>query len=73
LCRARYTLGQPEFTESIGSFATILFYRTHIDIDDSHTDKLRETTPLVFISNALAAVDFDIQQAPGALLNTLHK
>ena len=48
-------LGQPEFSERIGDHVDILFYRTHSDFDDQHTDKRTETRPLVFAGGVLIA------------------
>ena len=51
-------LGQPEFSERVGDHIDILFYRTHSDLDDQHTDKRTETRPLVFAGGILIARDF---------------
>lgn len=52
------TLGNPDFRDRIGDRVEIWFYRTHRDSDDGRTDKLKETTPLVFIDETLVATDF---------------
>ncbi|MEM7363954.1 MAG: DUF3192 domain-containing protein [Pseudomonadota bacterium] len=51
-------LGEPEFSERIGDHVDVLFYRTHSDLDDNHTEKRTETRPLVFAGQTLIARGF---------------
>ncbi len=55
-------IGEPTCHDRIGDRVEILFYRTHRDRDDGRTNKLRETTPLVFIDGELSAVGFRAPQ-----------
>ena len=56
--RVLHDLGEPKFSKRVGDHVDVPFYRTYSDLDVNHTEKLAETTLLVFAGKTLIARDF---------------